>query len=290
MISLPATVAAALAIRQPTKHATARHDALTVAAVAVIVYALSSLLHEGVGHGGACLLVGAKPIELSSMHFECSVLDDGLAPERIVAAGGTIATLIGGALAMLLYKILPGPRVLRYALWLFAAVNLMQGTGYFFYSGVSGIGDWAAVIGGLEPEVLWRSGITVVGLISYLLVTKWVFLALDPFVGDARPRKYQHATRLGLIPYFAGAALEVAAGAFNAGGLRLVLISGAAASLGGTSGLVWGPQTLRGETTPSDMLEIPVTIVERSWLTILLAAVVAVGFVAIFGKGLSFAL
>jgi hypothetical protein len=277
-----------LAIRQPTKHATARHDGLTVAAIAVIVYALSILLHEGVGHGGACLFVGAKPIVLSSMDFECSVLDDGLSPMRIVAAGGTIATLIGGALAFVLYKLVPGPRVLRYALWLFAAVNLMQGTGYFLFSGIGGVGDWATVVESWEPEALWRTGLVILGLVSYVLVTKGVFSSLDPFVGEARPRRYKHAMRLGIIPYVAGAALSIAAGAFNPGGLRLILMSGAAASLGGTSGLVWGPQTLRGDTTPSDMLEIPVTIVDRSWFTIVLAALVAVGFIAVFGKGVTF--
>jgi hypothetical protein len=224
------------------------------------------------------------------MNFDCSVLDDGLWPARFVAAGGTIATLFGGMLAFLLYAIVPGPRVLRYSLWLFAAANLMQGTGYFLFSGISGIGDWADVIEGWQPVSLLRIGLAVIGGIAYFAVTKWTFSALDPFVGKARPRRYKHAMRLGLIPYIAGAALEVAAGALNSGGLRLLLISGAAASLGGTCGLAWGPQTLRGETTPSDMLEIPVTIVERSWFTIAMAVVVAAGFIWIFGRGVSFSL
>jgi hypothetical protein len=284
------SVAVQLAIREPTKHATARHDALTISAIAVIVYALSSLLHEAIGHGGACLFVGATPIELSSMNFDCSVLDDGLAPMRIVAAGGTIATLLGGILAFVLYKLVPGPRVLRFGFWLFATVNLMQGTGYFLFSGIGGFGDWATVIEGWEPAQFWRFGLAVVGGLSYFAVTKLMFSELDPFIGKARPRRFRHGMRLGVIPYVAGAVLEVVAGAFNAGGLALLLISGAAASLGGTSGLVWGPQLLRGETTPSDMLEIPVTIVERSWLTIVLAMVVGGGFVWIFGKGITFSL
>ena len=33
---------------------------------------LGNVLHEGAGHGGACLLVGGKPLALSSVYFECS--------------------------------------------------------------------------------------------------------------------------------------------------------------------------------------------------------------------------
>jgi hypothetical protein len=64
-----------------------RNDSLTVAAIAVVVYALCSVLHEGLGHGGACLLVGGRPEVLSSMHFHCGTqgLPDG-AP-RLIAAG-----------------------------------------------------------------------------------------------------------------------------------------------------------------------------------------------------------
>lgn len=277
-----------VAIRQPTKQATARHDVLTVCAVAVIVYALSSLLHEAVGHGGACLLVKAVPLELSSMNFECSVMDDGSIADRIVAAGGTIATLLGGGLAMWLYSRAPRNHIFRYGLWLFAAINLMQGTGYFLFSGVGNIGDWAQVIKGWEPAWAWRSGLAIGGGVLYFLVTRWVFHILDPFMGEARPRRYRHAMRLGLYAYLAGALLEIAAGAFNPGGLMLVLVSGGAASLGGTSGLVWGPQTVRGSTTPSDMLEVPVALVDRSWFTVVLAIVVAAAFIAVFGKGVTF--
>ncbi len=261
---------------------------LTVSAVAVIVYALSSLLHEGVGHGGGCLLVHAVPIELSSMDFQCSVMNDGTAPARIVAAAGTIATLLGGSIALLLYRTWPRNSVWRYSLWLFAAVNLMQGTGYFLFSGIANIGDWADVIIGLELAWMWRVVLVVVGVVLYTITTVGAFRALDPFIGEARPRRYRHALRLGVVPYLVGAALEIAAGALNPAGLGLVLVSGAAASLGGTSGLAWGPQTLRGSSTPPDMLEIPVAVVERSWITIVLAMLTGTAFIAIFGKGLTF--
>ena len=48
----------------------ARPDLATVAAVAVVVHVSASLIHEGLGHGGACLLMGATPRLLTSMQFQ----------------------------------------------------------------------------------------------------------------------------------------------------------------------------------------------------------------------------
>lgn len=271
-----------------TNHATARHDASTVAAVAVIVYSLSSLLHEAVGHGGACLAMNGVARELSSTHFECSLPDGATMPERVVAAAGTIATLFGGGLAYLLYRRAPEGNVWRYSLWLFAAVNLMQGTGYFFFSGVGNMGDWSTVIDGWRPAWVWRAGLAGVGFGLYVFVTVHLFRALHPFLGEARPRRYLHAQRLALLPYFVGGALETLAGGRNAGGWMLVLMSGAAASFGGTSGLAWGPQNLRGPRTASDLLEVPVRLVATSWLVIGFAFVSATVFVAVFGRGVTF--
>src|SRR5579875_1274564 len=44
-------------------------DLLTVAALAVIAYALSDFIHEGLGHGGSCLLIGGRPLLLSPSNF-----------------------------------------------------------------------------------------------------------------------------------------------------------------------------------------------------------------------------
>jgi hypothetical protein len=66
-------------------------DALTVGSIGILAYMLGNVLHEGVGHGGACLLVGAQPLVLSSVHFECSM------DSRLVMAGGTLINLLAGA-------------------------------------------------------------------------------------------------------------------------------------------------------------------------------------------------
>lgn len=282
-------MAADLVITHPgAVHANTQHDAWTVASIAVIVFALSSLLHEAAGHGGACLAVQGDPRFLSSMHFDCAVRYGAHTAERMVAAGGPIATLALGGLAALLYQrtTREDSPVRRYTLWLFAAVNLMQATGYLLYSGLGDLGDWSVVIDGWTPASLWRVGLVAIGLPTYVLVTAWLFRQLTPLAGEARPRRYLHARRLGGIAYVAGAALEVLAGLGKQGGGTLVLLSGVAASLVSTSGLLWGPRTLRGPRTPSTMAVVPVELVERSWTAIILAATCAAAFIVLLGRGL----
>jgi hypothetical protein len=128
-----------------------RLDRWTVGAIAVIAYVVANVVHEGLGHGGACVLVGGRPQELNAIFFECSV--EGLPPaaERWLAAGGSIANLVVAVLAWVALQRLPrtwgGARAFS---WLLLAVNLLMPFGYLLFSGLGNIGDWAVVVRGLE--------------------------------------------------------------------------------------------------------------------------------------------
>ncbi len=256
-------------------------DLLTVAAIAVLVYAATSLLHEGLGHGGACLLVGGRAVRLTSATFDCDVGTRAMAG-KIVAAGGTIVNLVVGAVSIVLFRRETGAGAQRFALWLFAAVNMMVGLGYFFYSGIANIGDWADVVRG-EPQVwLWRLVMGAGGLGLYVVATIRLFAAFGSVLpGDATAR-YRAANRAALVSYLTGAVLACAAGLFNPGGVVILAISAAAASLGGTSGLAWGAQTLRSSTATNHGVSLTIA---RSSALIALAIVVSVAFVAFFGPG-----
>jgi hypothetical protein len=280
------TPSAIKSVVAPSVHATQRHDVWTVSSIAVVVYALASLLHEGIGHGVACSLVHGVPVRLSSLQFTCGLPLNAPMAERIVAAGGTVATLLGGTVALLLYQFVRLPASLRYALWLFAAVNLMQGLGYFLYSGVFDTGEWATVLGGLELRWLWRIGFVVGGLALYVALTRLLFWQIEPFVGEARPRRYENALRLATRAYLVGGGLAIIAGAFNPAGLELVMVSAVAAAFVGTSGLAWGPQMLKGTRTPSAKLEEPVILVRRSRAIVAIAITIGLLFIAMMGPGL----
>lgn len=269
----------------------AADDLVTIAAVAAVTYAIVSMVHEGLGHGGACLIIGGIPRELSSMDFDCDLHGLGTAAEKIVAAGGTIANLIFGLGALALYRRIPvtSSPLWRFSVWLFVAVNLMTGTGYFLFSGVGGIGDWAVVIDGLQPPWFWRVVLALSGAGLYFVTTVYLFNALGPLIGTARPERYRRARGLATVSYFAGGALSLLAGFLNPGGIALVAISGAAASLGGTSGLAWGPQMLRGApTAPIDPPAIDPRVIARSWPVIAFAGAASVVFILILGHGVRF--
>jgi hypothetical protein len=228
--------------------------------------------------------VDCKPTFLSSLNFEGNTDGLSMAAVRVIGAGGTLVNLaVGiGALAAL-PRIPTAAAQLRYFVWLFATVNLFQGTGYLLFSGVAGIGDWASVIEGLSPKWAWRVGLVVTGGVSYF-ATMWVgMIHLGPFIGGERQVRYRRALVLSIAPYIAGSALYILSGLLNPAGMALVIASAVASSVGGTCGLVWAPQLLLGEGIPPSREQI--TLVSRSWTWIGTAGVLGMLFILGLGPG-----
>ena len=265
-------------------HAVAAPDTYTVASISVLAYMLGNLLHEGTGHGGACILSGGQPQVLSSVHFECSI------ESRLVMAGGTIANFIAAALFLYLGRLAGRNRPRwKYFCWIAMTVNLFTATGYFLFSGIGGIGDWGACLQGLGPPWIWRIALTAVGAVTYYLAVRLSLLELRPLIGSDPEQRLQRAVRLSTIPYFAGGIFMCVAGALNPRGMILILISAAASTFGGTSGLIWDTQLLRNEKTiPYGPPAEPMPIA-RSWTLIAAACVIAIAFIAILGPSIRFA-
>jgi hypothetical protein len=264
-----------------------RPDLLTLASLAVIAYALANVVHEGIGHGGTCVLVGGRPLVLSSMHFQGDT--EGLSPlaDRLIAAGGTVANLVAAALAAPFLRRSRGRSPATWLfLWTFINVNLLQGTGYPLFSGIGGIADWAAVIRGWEPQWPWRLALAAAGGLSYFAAVRWAMRALGSRLEETGPARVAAAYVYTLTPYLVGFGLYLAAGLLNPGGLALVAISAVASSLGGTSGFAWGPQLLRDPDIPP--ASGPVEALGRSWGWIAVAALVGLAFVGVLGPGIHF--
>jgi hypothetical protein len=260
-------------------------DWLTVASLAVLAYAAANVLHEGVGHGGACVLVGGAPRLLTSASFECGT--DGVAPAaaRVVAASGTIVNLIAGAVAVFAYRHsgAHGP-ALRFFLWLFGTINFLTGFGYFLFSGVGRIGDWADVMAPLHPEWVWRVVLATGGFALYWIATQRAFVSLARFIGGRPSDRVTDGRRMALLSYASGAVLYCLAGALNPSGPRLLLISAAAASLGGTSGLWWGTHFLRGEV--AEGIDDAPTRIARDGRLVAAGGAAAFVFVCLLGPGI----
>jgi hypothetical protein len=262
-------------------------DRPTLVAIAVAAFALANVVHEGVGHGGACLLAGGRAVALSAVHFDGDLAGLSPAAGRWVAAGGTLANLALGLLAGLALRGArgaPGPG--RFFLWLSMTINLLQAAGYWLFSGLGRIGDWAVVVEGWAPHWAFRLGLAAFGGAAYWAVVLLSLRVLSPLLGKG-PERLRRASSLTVIPYVAGGILYVAAGVLNPVGAALVLISAAAASFGGTSGLAWMAQLLRDERRfpPKDG---PVLRVPRSVPWLLAGVATTLLFVFVLGPGIRF--
>lgn len=260
-------------------------DLPTVIAIALVAYAASNVLHEAVGHGGACLVLGGKPLVLSTVHFECGEEAMGALAIRGVAAGGTIVNFIAGALALVVFKTanpLHKPHT-AYLLWLFTTLNLLSGAGYFLFSGIGGIGDWAEVARGTMPALVWRPAMSVFGGAVYFLVARRSAQWLRSLVGSGELSRRR--SKLLTVPaYIAGGLLYCLAGLFNPVGPVLIGISAAAASFGGASGLLWLTEFLRRGRHPA----APGASLDRSYAWIVAGCLVSLTFVALLGPSIQF--
>ena len=259
-------------------------DRVTLVAIAIVAYALANVIHEGLGHGATCVAVGGRLRAFSAIHAECAAEGEGR--NVLVTAAGTLANLFAGATAWVLLRRQEARLTSqRYFLWLFMTLNLLQGTGYWLFSGVASVGDWAHIIADLEPRWLYRAILATLGGAGYWAVIALGLRTLNPLVGGG-PDRLHRARTLSLVPYLAGGVLYVAAGAFNPVSPLLVLISAAAASFGGASALAWMTELLQKPEYPAAKGD-PLSI-DRSVGWIALGGITAVVFVAILGPGLQF--
>jgi hypothetical protein len=257
---------------------------VTLAAIGVVVYAISNVAHEG-SHGLACVATGGTPVAFSSTYFECDRLVDDDAAAKFGSAAGTLANLVLAALSFAALRGSPaGATTRRYALWLAFTVNALQAGGYWLFSGAMGVGDWAKVARG-PHDVSLRAAFFVVGLLAYVGAIRLSLRELAPLLGG--DDGWRRARRLMLVPYLAGGALYVAAGLLNPIGVEIVLMSAVAASFGGTSALAWMYNLLRSpRRSPPGAAEPFAPPTSRPWA--IAAAVAAAVFVGVLGPSIRF--
>jgi hypothetical protein len=262
-------------------------DRLTLIAITAVAYILANSAHEGVGHGGACLLMGGHPVALSTLFFECDKSGLSASAQRWISAAGTLANLALGALAMGLLARPPRRKTPgRYFLWLLMTINLLQAAGYLLFSGIANIADWASVIRGVEPPWLWRAVLSLVGGAAYWGTIQLSLRKLVPFLGEDQGR-LRRAMELSLIPYLAGGLLYVLAGLPNPLGFWLVLISAVAAAFGGASALAWMTQLLRDERRFPPSAEVALSIPRsRAWVVV--GALITLVFIGVLGPSIRF--
>jgi hypothetical protein len=246
-----------------------RHDLKTIVSMAVIGSATATLLHEGLGHGVVAWLRGDIPTELTSNHLSSMTAD------RWVEAGGTLVNLCAGSIALLGSRCAGNRANLRYFLWIFAALNLLPGAGYFLFSGIFGFGDWEEVIRGAPHQILLRVIMTIFGAGLYVLVVRRLAVAVEPYCASRRDYN-----TVGRIPYYAAGLFSCAAGALDPLGFKLFLFSTVPAAFGGSSGLMWADSLIPGTASG------PALVVHRQPAWWIAAALLGGAYILILGPGI----
>ncbi|HEY6387200.1 MAG TPA: hypothetical protein VIX91_16115 [Candidatus Acidoferrum sp.] len=250
-------------------------DRLTLIAIAVLACILGDVLHEGLGHGVTALLGGAHRLTISTVALQSDI------GTRWISANGTLVNLFfGGVFWLLLRRAQNYAAATRYFLVIALAGNLFSSTGYFFYSGISNFGDWAAVIQGWQPHWAWRVGLFVLGVATYWASMIVAAKEMKRFSGIAGGR----TRRLCWTPYFTDGVLAGLAGLFNPLGWIYVLLSALPSTRGANTGLLFLPGMMRGirggETAGAG-------VVKRSPAWIVAGAIAGVLFIVVLGRGLT---
>ena len=127
-----------------------RHDIPTTVAIGFTISIFSTLGHEAIGHGAACVLTGCDPVQFSSTYFignKAGLSDSAI---RTISLGGTLFNLVLGlAFLALLRTIGPGAPARRYyVLWFGSMLNLVSATGYIFFGSAFAFGDYKTILEG----------------------------------------------------------------------------------------------------------------------------------------------
>jgi hypothetical protein len=262
-------------------------DALTVGAVGVCAYLLASITHEALGHGLAALILGLHPQHVSSVDLVVSFTGVPDWQRRIVDAAGCGAQVLVALLTLALMRLTPkGSPTTRYFLWLFSTINLIIPGGYLMVLTFAGFGDWYDFIQGLPSPLTWQIGLTLLGVLISLAGLFAGARNLEPFAGHATTgpqARRKRRVRLTFIPYFAGSAAWTISAIFNPDSPVLILISGAAASFGGTAFLMLINSVSR--KAPPDSPDVPLTPT-RDWLWVGFGAASVLIYLVVLGPGL----
>lgn len=254
-------------------------DILTLAGMAALVFVFTTLMHEGLGHGGACVAIGAQPVAWGAYYFDCDTQAGPAWKWQAVAAAGSTVNLILCVLSYAALKaaLAKGARnTFTLFLWLMFVLDGFTWAGYFLFSGIGGIGDWGtgthAVLDGVPNAMVWRGVMAVAGGLLYFLIGRAGGRLLGQITGGDKPAGRRIATTF----YLAGGTVSVLVGLLNPIGLFIVLASAAASSFGGASGLMWLPGFIKAEASAAYS-------VKRNWLWIIAGVAATVAYALILG-------
>ena len=260
-------------------------DLLTVISIAAISISVTVAFHEGV-HALTCVAVGGDLLEYSALYESCD--SPTRLDAKIVAGSAPTFNLLAGVLLWIILRHLrKQSSEIRFFFWLFMVMNWLYGAGYFIFSGIANIGDWAVVINGWEPNWLWRVLMIIVGTLCFLLFIRLTLQELGRIIGSNEDEQIRSATKLCILSYATSFIVILMAGLFCPYGFfSLPVTAGIFAVLGALSPLLWMMRWFRTNIIVKVVKE-PLEI-HRNWRWIISAGIVVFFYIFILGRTLYF--
>ncbi len=134
-----------------------------LATVGILSYVVADIIHEVIGHGGICLIIGNKIELLTSVYFKSS-------PGNILTdIGGPTANLIFGGLT---FYILTKTAFAKLFLFQVTAYNLFWFSGTILQSAISKTGDWTFAVKEIVSEPYRKILLIIAGILFYIIIVR----------------------------------------------------------------------------------------------------------------------
>jgi hypothetical protein len=266
----------------PKPHSTP-DDLITVASIAVLAFIFADVAHEGLGHGLGFYFVGGKSSMLTTTRLITWItLPD---PQwRIFDLGGpagNLALALGAWLGLRFVR--TRPVQLRFFLWLVMAFSLFWAFGYLLFCGVTGRGDWMALIAGTRFQTAGRVLFVLIGIALYrysVRLVARVLVCILPLNGAAAKTR---VSRLIWFSYIFGGLIACAGAILDPRGAMEILRSGALSSFGAAIGLLAVPAFAAQLPQESSIADQPLS---RHLAWILAAVAASIYYIWILGPGI----
>lgn len=247
-------------------------DLATTLAIGVTASVAQFIVHELVGHGWVCTLVGGRILAVAPLWMRCSV------DHRLMVLAGPMANLVAGAVCWAILRASP-PRAVaaRLFLWLSIAFQWLVAAGYVAVGAASGFGDWPVILPALSS---WPARVVaIIGAAGGYVLALRALARLG--VQRLGPSLLEEArlTRVGVLPALAAGVVAVLAelvgGRFQPLGLAL--------AVGCTAVVGWSLLAVPRFVAPSAADCGDDLFVRQSLAWILGGAAAAVAFIALVG-------
>jgi hypothetical protein len=183
---------------------------LTLISIGTISYILADIIHEVIGHGVTCLLLGGQITLLTSVYFRSqthSFITDTFGPLANLTTGFLIWTFLRKINYFKIYNQLLLLHTMTF--------NFFWFSWQCFYTGITNKGDFAYDIRGTTELLIWRILLIIVGILSYsgsfYLIVKVFQKTFKTFKNSI---SRQQLRQLFLIPYLAAGVSALVAVSF----------------------------------------------------------------------------